>query len=157
MSPSQPTALDAKQEAAALSVAEHCATGRRHLQSGQAIEAQLCCQRVLTDHPDHPGALHLMGLIALAAGQLDHALEWMVRAIALDPSPDYLASLGTTLLKQGRHDEALKAFDKAVQLKPDDAALWKQLGDALLELQRYDHALLSFQHVLTLDPCNQDA
>jgi Flp pilus assembly protein TadD len=61
------------------------------------------------------------------------------------------------LSRQGRHEEALKAFDKAVQLKPDDASLWKQLGDALLELQRHDHALLSFQHVLKLAPCNQDA
>src|SRR5277367_4756844 len=146
-----------KTDAGELTPAAQCEAGHRLLQSGQPLEAQICCQKLLASDPDHAGALHLMGLIALGAGQYDHALEWTARAIAQEPKPDYIASLATTLLKQGRREEALKAFDKAVQLKPDDAALWKQMGDALLELQRYDHALLSFQHVLKLNPRQQDA
>jgi tetratricopeptide (TPR) repeat protein len=146
-----------KMDAGELTPGAQCEAGHRHLQSGQPLEAQICCQNLLASDPNHAGALHLMGLIAFRAGQYDHALEWTARAIAQEPKPDYIASLATTLLKQGRREEALKAFDKAIQLKPDDAALWKQMGDALLELQRYDHALLSFQHVLKLDPRNQDA
>src|SRR6201998_230980 len=79
-----------------------CEAAHRHLKSGQRLEAQLCCQRVLAAHPDHPGAMHLMGLIALNAGQYDHALEWIARALARDPRADFLASLGATLLRQGR-------------------------------------------------------
>ncbi len=107
--------------------------------------------------PNHAGALHLMGLIAFNAGQYDHALEWLARAIAQDPKPDFLASLGATLLRQGRREDALKTFDKAVQLEPDNASRWKQLGDVLLELKRDDHALLSFQHAFRLDPRQDDA
>jgi tetratricopeptide (TPR) repeat protein len=146
-----------KTDAPALTPAAQCETGYRYLQSNQPLEAQICCQRLLASDPHHAGALHLMGLIAFRNGQYNHALEWTARAIAQEPRPEYLASLATTLLQQGRREEALRAFDKAVQLKPDDAALWKQMGDALLELQRYDHALLSFQHVLKLDPRHQDA
>ena len=134
-----------------------CAAGRSHLQAGRPLEAQTCCQRLLATDPNHAGALHLMGLIALHNNQYDHALEWIARAIAQAPGAEYLASLGATLARQGRHDEALKAFDKAVQLAPDDAARWTELGDALLRVQRYDHALLAFQHVLKLDPRHQDA
>ena len=150
-------AKESKTEAPALTPAAQCEAGHRHLQAGQALEAQLCCQKLLAADPNHAGALHLMGLIVLQNKQYDHALAWITRAIAQDPKAEYLASLGATLSRQGRHEEALKAFDKAVQLKPDDAALWKQLGDALLQLQRYDHALLGFQHVLKLDPRDQDA
>jgi tetratricopeptide (TPR) repeat protein len=146
-----------KTDAGELSPAAQCEAGHRHLQSGQPLEAQICCQKLLASDPNHAGALHLMGLIAFRAGQYDHALEWTARAIAQEPKPDYIASLATTLLKQGRREDALKAFDKAVQLKPDDADLWRQMGDVLLALQRYDHALLSFQHVLKLDPRHQDA
>jgi tetratricopeptide (TPR) repeat protein len=146
-----------KTDAAALTPAALCEAGHRYLQSGQPQEARLCCQRLLAIDPNHAGALHLMGLIAFGDQQYDYALEWIAGAIAQEPKPDYLASLGATLSKQGRHEEALKAFDKAVQLRPDDAALWMQMGDALLELQRYDHALLTFQHVLNLDPRHQDA
>jgi tetratricopeptide (TPR) repeat protein len=144
-------------DAPGLDAAAQCEAGHRALQAGQALEAQLYCERLLAADPNHAPALHLMGLVAFNAGHLDHALAWISRAIAQAPKPDYVASLGTTLSRQGRHEEALKAFDKAVQLAPDDAALWKQLGDALLELKRFDHALLSFQHALKLDPRNANA
>jgi tetratricopeptide (TPR) repeat protein len=153
----QKSKTDAKTDAPRLDAGATCEAGHRHLQAGQSLEAQLCCQKLLATDRDHAGALHLMGLITLQAGQHDHALEWITRAILRDPHPDYLTSLGTALSKQGRQEEALKAFDKAVQLAPSDAARWKQLGDALLQLQRNDHALLSFQHVLKLDPRDQDA
>ena len=52
----------------------------------------------------------------------------------------------------GAAEDALKAFDKAVQLRPDDADLWKDLGGGLAELRRTDEALLTFQHALKLKP-----
>jgi len=107
--------------------------------------------------PDDANSLHRMGVQFLQAGQYDQAMESITRAIRLDPRPDYIASLGATLQQQGRREEALKAYDKAVQLKPEDAGLWHQLGNILLEMQRLDHALLSFEHVLKLDPRYQDA
>jgi tetratricopeptide (TPR) repeat protein len=131
--------------------------GLRYLQAGQPLDAQLCCRQALATEPRHAASLHLMGLISLHAKQYDHALEWIARAIGQDPRPEYLASLATTLQQQGRREEALKACDKAVQLKPDDAELWKLMGNILLELERYDQALLSFQHVLKLNPRHQDA
>ena len=81
----------------------------------------------------------------------------MSRAIRRDPKPLYLTSLGTTLLSQGRREEALQVFDKAVQLKPDDADLWRNLGDALVERDRPADAILSLQQALRLDPRHLDA
>ena len=93
-----------------------------------------------------------MGLLSLHAKQYDAAIEWVDRANRADPKTDYLASLGTALEQQGLHEEALKAFDKAVQIRPDDAELWSRLANILVLLQRPDHALLSYQHALKLDP-----
>src|SRR6185437_15698292 len=131
--------------------------GRGHRQAGKPLDAQLCAQHALTLDPNHAGTLHLLGQLAFDSRQYDHALEWLTRAIRQDPRPEYLASLGSTLQRQGRHDDALKAFDKAVQLRPDDADLWKDLGGGLAELRRIDEALLSFQHALKLKPDHWDA
>ena len=99
-----------------------------------------------------------MGLIHLQDAQYDFAIEWIVRAIQQgSPKPVYLWSLGAALRKQGRNEEALKAFDKAVQLKPDDAGLWKNLGDVLIDLDRLDEAVLSLQHALKLNPRHWEA
>src|ERR1700722_19922864 len=131
--------------------------GLRHLRAGAPLDAQLCCQQALAMDPHHADTMHLMGLITLHADRHDLAIEWISRAIKQEPKPEYLTSLGNTLLKQGRHEEALKTFDKAVQLRPDSAELWKNLGDVLLKLERPDEALLSFRHALKLDPHNSEA
>jgi tetratricopeptide (TPR) repeat protein len=132
-------------------------TGLRHFSSGRHLDAQLCCQQILATDAAHPETLHLMGLLSFHAKQYDHSVQWFLRAIAQEPKPEYLASLGTTLQQQGRYEEALKVLDKALQLKSDNAELWRQLGDILVQLTRFDEALLSFQHVLKLNARHPDA
>jgi tetratricopeptide (TPR) repeat protein/ADP-heptose:LPS heptosyltransferase len=128
-----------------------------HLRAERYLDAQMCCQQALALDPHHAESLHLMGLLSLHATQYDHAVEWISRGIAQDPRPEYLFSLGTALRHLKRFEEALKVFDKAVQLKPDKAELWVGLGRALVDLDRGTEALLAFQHALTLNPRNWDA
>ena len=131
--------------------------GLRHLRAGQYLDAQICCQQALATDSNHADSLNLMGMLSLHAKQYDHAVEWGARALRQVPKPEYLVTLGTALQSQGRLEEALKAFDKAVQLKPDVAELWKNLGNVLLALERPADALLSFQHILTLNPRHWEA
>ncbi|MGD0847646.1 tetratricopeptide repeat protein [Bradyrhizobium sp.] len=131
--------------------------GLRHLRAGRPLDAQLCCEQALAADSNHADSLHLMGLLSCQAQQYELAVEWIARAIRQQPRAEYLSSLGTTLRQQGRFDEALKALDKAVQLKPEDAGLWINLGTILVDLERSNEALLAFQHVLTLDPLHGDA
>ena len=131
--------------------------GLGHMQAGRHLDAQLCCQQALALDPNHADTLHLMGVLSLHARQYDHALEWISRAIRQEPKAVYLTSLGSTLVNQGRSDEALNAFDKAVQLKPLDADLWRNLGSVLIEVKRPADAILSFQHALKLNPRHWDA
>jgi tetratricopeptide (TPR) repeat protein len=134
-----------------------CEAGLRHLRAEQYLDAQLCCQQALAADPDHADTLHLMGLLSFHAVQYDLAAEWFSRAIRRDAKPQYLASLGTTLQNQGRFEEALQVFEKAVQLKPDAAVLWKFRGNVLVNLDRRDQAVLSLQHALKLNPRDRDA
>jgi tetratricopeptide (TPR) repeat protein len=133
------------------------AEGLAHLRAERHLDAQFCCRQALAVDPDHAETLHLMGLLSLHANQHDLAVEWISRAIRREPRAAYLASLGTALLNQGRREDALKTFDKAVQLQPDDADLWTKLGNALVEVERPADAVLSFQQALKLNPRHWDA
>ncbi|MGJ4944236.1 tetratricopeptide repeat protein [Bradyrhizobium sp. HKCCYLS1011] len=128
-----------------------------HMRAGRHLDAQLCCQRALALDPGHADTLHLMGLLCIQTGQFDHAVEWLAGAIRRAPKPHYLTALGTALLQQGRGAEALKAFEKAVELEPDNAERWQNLGLILAELQRNHEAILSFQHALQLAPGSWEA
>jgi tetratricopeptide (TPR) repeat protein len=131
--------------------------GLAHLHAGRHLDAQICCQQALAIDAEHADTLQLMGLLSLQARQYDHAVEWLSRAIRQSPRTEYLSTLGITLKQMGRLSDALNVFDKAVQLKPDDAELWKHLGGVLTALDRPADALLSFRHVLQLDPRHFEA
>ena len=139
------------------SAAALCEIGLSHLRAERFLEALLFCQRALAMDSGHADTLHLMGQLSFHDGQYDHAVEWIARAIRQNPKAEYLASLGAALRRQGRLEEALKAFDKAVQLKPHDAELWKNLGTVLIDLLRSDQAVLSLQQALKLNPRYVDA
>jgi len=131
--------------------------GLQHLGAGRLLDAQMCCEQALAADPGHADSLYLMGLISLQSGQYDHAVAWLSRAIRQMPKTDYLTSLGFTLKQMGRLDDALAVFDKAIQLKPDDAELWKHLGGVLTALNRADDALRSYQQALRINPGHREA
>ncbi|GLH75797.1 hypothetical protein SSBR45G_07050 [Bradyrhizobium sp. SSBR45G] len=131
--------------------------GMHHLGAGRLLDAQVCCEQALAADPNHADSLYLMGLVSLQSRQHDHAVAWLSRAIRQMPKIDYLTTLGFTLKQMGRLDDAFAVFDKAIQLKPDDAELWKHLGGVLLALDRGAEALLSYQHALTINPAHREA
>jgi len=59
--------------------------------------------------------------------------------------------------KQGRTEEALRDYDRALDLNSNVARIWYNKGLLLAQLDRSDSALVCFDHVLTLDPRNVDA
>src|SRR5579863_7514379 len=81
----------------------------------------------------------------------------ITRASQQNLKTDYLGSLGIALEQQGLHDEALKALDRAVQLRPDDIGLWIHHGNTLVKLERQAEGIVSYQHALKLDPTHADA
>jgi tetratricopeptide (TPR) repeat protein len=128
-----------------------------HFSAGRHLAAQFCCQQALEADAGHADSLHLMGLVALQARQYEQAIEWITRAVRQDPKPSYVASLAIVLQEQGRYEDALQALDKAIQLSPGDADLWRRMGDVLVQLLRHDQALLSYRHALKLNPDHADA
>ena len=134
-----------------------CELGFNFLKAGQVAEAEGCSRQALTQQPDHADALHLMGIVAFHKQQYDHAVEWIAGAIRQVPKPEYLLSLGNALQQSGRLEEALKAYDRGVMFKPEDAELWKSMGNVLIKLERSDEAVLSFQHALKFNPRHLEA
>jgi protein O-GlcNAc transferase len=51
-----------------------------------------------------------------------------------------------------RNDEALAAFDKAIEIRSDLAQAWLYRGNVLTELNNYDRAFFDFSRALELEP-----
>jgi tetratricopeptide (TPR) repeat protein len=66
-------------------------------------------------------------------------------------SEDYF-NRGVDLYQRGEYESALKAFDKAIELKPKFAEAWNSKGVILSNLGRYDEALKAFDEAMELKP-----
>ena len=95
------------------------------LAAEQAVE-------ILKVFPDHPGATLLLGSARRAAGNPAAALAVLQPLIAAHPT--WAAAhfeLGMTLSDLERHDDALSALRRAVELRPDLPEAWREIGDRL--------------------------
>jgi tetratricopeptide (TPR) repeat protein len=64
---------------------------------------------------------------------------------------------GITLFNLKRYGEALKAYEQALDLDPNDARIYSNKGRALYELSRYKEALRACKRAIRLDPNNVHA
>jgi tetratricopeptide (TPR) repeat protein/predicted amidohydrolase len=64
---------------------------------------------------------------------------------------------GITLRDLGKYDEALKFFERAVELKPDYEEAWYDKGWILGKLGKYEEALKCYDKVIELRPDCEDA
>lgn len=64
---------------------------------------------------------------------------------------------GDDLYGLQRYDEALEAYDQAIEIDPDDAEKWICRGNALTGLELYEEALESYRRATGIDPDNATA
>jgi Tfp pilus assembly protein PilF len=72
-------------------------------------------------------------------------------------SPQGERNLAGMMFEQGRHAEALAAYERLVKLEPDDATLRTSMAGALGALGRYDEAMTQLDAAVRLDPLNVEA
>ena len=123
----------------------------RHFSEGRLPQAKEICSNILTEDPDHPTALSMLGVIAFASGESDRALEYLARAIAV--KPDYAEAhnnLGNLLRDLGRFAEAEESYLHALDLKPDFAEFHNNLGVTLSALERPEDAVASYRRAIDL-------
>ena len=63
-----------------------------------------------------------------------------------------LVQKGNIFLKDGKFDDALVFFEKALFLNQDDPDLWNYKGIALRSLGRYEEAMDCFNKSLEIEP-----
>ncbi|WP_042624145.1 tetratricopeptide repeat protein [Burkholderia plantarii] len=87
------------------------------------------------------------------AGRLADAERDYRAALAANPADaDALHLFGVLRHQQGQNHEAAELVGRAVELRPNDAALQLNLGNALKALGRLDDAIVRFRNALSLAP-----
>jgi tetratricopeptide (TPR) repeat protein len=98
-------------------------------QIGSFDVAIAAARKLVTDFPDNPDNLMLLGEIYQRAGQLDQAIASFESARDKDKgSPIAAARLAEALAQAGRSDEAIAASRHALEMRPNDPLLQNALA-----------------------------
>lgn len=65
--------------------------------------------------------------------------------------------IGVALTQMDQHEAAVTAFQKAIELKPDQQDTWRLKGASLWSLQKYTAAIADYKEALRLDPSDSRA
>ena len=127
--------------------------GLQEHKSGRFREAARLYRNVLGAQPEHPDALHLLGVIALQQGDHRSAADHIGRALSRNPgNAAYHAHLAEALRGLGELDKAADCCRTAMRLQPHFADAINNLGVVLLAQGRIDEAIAQLREALRLKP-----
>jgi protein O-GlcNAc transferase len=117
--------------------------------SGDLAKAEWICRQILQCEPRHPGAFHLLGLVAMQVGQFQEAIDFISVAVQFDESQaQYHAHLGDAHRHAGQFDKSAQCYQKAIALAPTFAeahnalgTVWQALGIAAEAESAYQSAI----------------
>lgn len=136
-----------------LSSSEALAAAAAHLQAGRLAEAEAGARQALHAAPDHPDALHLLGVATARAGRPDAAVPFLERAIARHgENPNFHFNLGSVLEALGRLNEAAAAYQGGLAIDPKAAAGHYNLGGVFQDLERFSEAAAAYRRAIEIRP-----
>jgi protein O-GlcNAc transferase len=136
----------------AMDVNQSLQMGLAHQQAGRLVEAEKVYRQILAEHPTHPDALHLLGVIETnnnPASAADH----IARAIASNPTvPAYHHSLGLAFAQLKKWNDATNAYRRALELNPAHPMAHFNLGNALFLQNRLEEAAVAYRGHIAISP-----
>jgi len=123
-------------------------------QTGKVREAEQICFDILGQEPNHADALHLLGDIAYGQGQYEGAIGLYEQSLGSKSKNGHKLhnNIGLALEKQGKIDEAIAHYRKALSINPKHGSSHSNLGKALYLQGKIAEAIACWQRAINLRP-----
>ncbi|MFQ5625191.1 MAG: sulfotransferase [Methyloligellaceae bacterium] len=124
-----------------------------HLKAGRLQESERCCRQVIKAEPEFAEAYFQLANLFHDNRQLDEAYGFYKRAVTFDDgNPAYWSRFGGCLQDMRQYSAAVIAFERVVDLLPDDCGALIQLGTALNADGKVPEALASYEKAIQINP-----
>ncbi|MGE5343878.1 MAG: sulfatase-like hydrolase/transferase [Candidatus Omnitrophota bacterium] len=127
---------------------------------GQIENAVSFLEEGLKKNPDNLALMSKLGIIQAESGKPERAIELLTYCTLKDSyNPDNFNYLGVACYKKGDSGKALENYRKVIQLSPDYAPAYNNIGTLYLatylkkrDEASYQSAMENFNRALTIDP-----
>ena len=112
-----------------------------YFEAGYTDDAEGLLERIKGLMKDEPGLYTLLGRIAQQSGRTSDAIQYFEQSLALQPDIQVYRSLAVAHASSGDIKPAATAFEKALQLTPENGNLHFQFAMFLSEVGQRDRAI----------------
>lgn len=136
--------------------------GALFFQRGYLDQAEVSFQQALRENPSSAEALYGIGSVYLNQNKNADARAALERAVKLsadypDTLPDAWNNLGVIATREGRLDESVQYFQKALRLNARHLLALDNLGNAYRSQKRWDDARSVLEQALEVSPQDPEA
>lgn len=129
---------------------ELLARGMEFHRAGLLADAGPCYDAAIRSDPRQSDALHLLGLVKSAEGDIERGIELIRQAVKIQPRfPAAFFNLGNLLRKQDKLQAAVTAYQRAIVLQRNFPEAYCNLGCTLDALGRLDEAAAAFRRAIS--------
>jgi len=108
-------------------------------------------EKVVELTPDNDTGYRNLAAVNQMLGRYDDAEKLLDRAVEINPSAETLSNLGTLYFSQQRFPEAVRSYERAVTLSPEDPIIRGNLADAYRMTPKFrDQAPASYRAAATI-------
>ena len=136
---------------------EHVKRGEKHLQNKEYNSAEFEYGTALRYDEENLKAHHGMSKVYLETGKTDKAKEHLKKMGEIealyDPANKHIFNeCAIDLRKQKMYDDAIRNYNKALEIDPNDEVLYYNLARAYFEKGEADNAIKSLEKAIKVNP-----
>ncbi len=122
--------------------------------NGNIEDAKKGYEKVLAVSPEHPSALHLLGLINFDRdNNSEEALRLIKKSIELSPNEFiWLFNYGKILSENDQFEMSISVFQKALSINPESYEVRTALADLYYKTEQFREALKLYYKILCDNP-----
>ncbi len=128
--------------------------GREKARAGDLRGAGQHYMSALHVKPEYPEACVALGKLYYQVGEKQQAIEWLEKAVAMDPPEVDLIynNLGMIHAGMGNDSTALVMFHRALDAGMKTGIIYKNIGNLYMSKQQYDQAIAAYSNALEAKP-----
>ncbi|MFQ5587197.1 MAG: tetratricopeptide repeat protein [Nitrospiria bacterium] len=139
--------------------------GRIHLQLGDTRKAEALFLKTVQENPRHQRAYIHLGSLYEQREALEKAVAFYEKAAGVNSKNaegesarvSTFSVRGKIAMRTRQFESALKWFQTAIEVQPDNPANFFNLGVFYQQIKDFDAAVVAFEKVMTLDPKDKNA
>jgi tetratricopeptide (TPR) repeat protein len=126
------------------------------LARGKSAQGLLLLELFLSDDPENPELLYMLGMAYTDQNNLERAIELLSKQVTNAPERvNGRVARGAALLRAGRIEEGVSELETAVRLDPENLWAHRTLGAGLMLQNRYSEAAANLRLAREIDEQDQ--